>query len=42
VWHGHLARVSWAGRPCHEGFCKTSLFFAVIRYETETEKEQLP
>ena len=24
VWHGHLARVSWAGRPCHEGFCKTS------------------
>jgi hypothetical protein len=17
VWHGHLARVSWAGRPCH-------------------------
>ena len=18
VWHGHLARVSWAGRPCHE------------------------
>jgi len=23
VWHGHLARVSWAGRPCHEGFCKS-------------------
>ena len=19
VWHRHLARVSWAGRPCHEG-----------------------
>jgi len=17
MWHGHLARVSWAGRPCH-------------------------
>ena len=23
VWHGHLAYVSWAGRPCHEGFCKS-------------------
>jgi signal transduction histidine kinase len=21
-WHGHLARDSWAGRPCHEEFCK--------------------
>jgi len=19
MWHGHLARVSWAGRPCHTG-----------------------
>ena len=23
-WHGHLARVSWAGRPCHEGFSRAS------------------
>ena len=23
VWHGHLARVSWTGRPCYEGFCKS-------------------
>ena len=23
AWHGHLARVPWAGRPCHEGFCKS-------------------
>ncbi len=22
AWHGHLARVPWAGRPCHEGFCR--------------------
>ncbi len=20
MWHGHLARVSWAGRPCHKVF----------------------
>ena len=24
VWHGHLARVPWAGRPCHEG-CGTGI-----------------
>jgi len=25
VWHGHLARVPWAGRPCH-GFLQGPLF----------------
>ena len=31
TWHGHPARdPSWAGRPCHEGFCKrlNSMFCA--------------
>jgi len=25
LWHGHLARVSWAGRPCHEHKCGTGI-----------------
>jgi hypothetical protein len=30
AWHGHPARVSWAGRPCHEGVLQEPQFIVLI------------
>jgi hypothetical protein len=36
AWHGHPARVSWAGRPCHEGVLQEPLELRNIRFIVAT------